>query len=130
MTSWPSVRSSTRGGGRIITGLRLISVRSAPCVRIATCISGRVEAVVNCGPQFNYGTTGGTWSYTGDGYDSMTITPTEGDVQLELAGSIPLGVLGARCYGRTTLTQGQSAFVALSWAGGDVPANQDEASPC
>ena len=37
-------------------------------VRIATCISGRVEAVVNCGPQFNYGTTGGTWSYTGDGY--------------------------------------------------------------
>ena len=96
-------------------------------VRIATCISGRVEAVVNCGPQFNYGTTGGTWSYTGDGYDSMKITPAEGDVQLELAGSVPLGVLGARCYGRTTLTQGQSAFVALSWGGGDVPASQDEA---
>ena len=25
-------------------------------VRIATCISGRVEVAVNCGPQFNYGT--------------------------------------------------------------------------
>jgi GH15 family glucan-1,4-alpha-glucosidase len=96
-------------------------------VRIATCISGRVEAVVNCAPLFNYGTTGGTWSYQGDGYDAMTIAPQEGDVRLELAGSVPLGVLGARCYGRTTLTQGQSAFVTLSWGDGNVPANQDEA---
>ena len=97
-------------------------------VRIATCISGRVEAVVNCGPHFNYGSVAGTWSYSGEGYDAMTIAAAEGDTQLELAGSIPLGVLGARCYGRTTLTPGQSAFVALSW-GDDarVPANQDEA---
>ena len=72
---------------------------------------------MNCGPLFDYGRTGGTWSYTGDGYDAMTLTPAEGDLQLELAGSIPLGVLGARCYGRTTLTEGQSAFVALSWGG-------------
>ena len=91
-------------------------------VRIATCISGRVEAVVNCGPQFNYGTAGGTWNYPGDGYDAMTITPHEGDLQLQLAGNIPLGVLGARSYGRTTLTQGQSAFVVLSWGDGNVPA--------
>jgi alpha,alpha-trehalase len=96
-------------------------------LRIATCISGRVEITVNCGPQFDYGTAGGTWSYSGDGYDAMTIAPKEGDVQLALAGSIPLGVLGARAYGRTTLTQGQSAFVALSWADAKVPADQDEA---
>jgi len=96
-------------------------------LRIATCISGRVEVMVNCGPQFDYGTTGGTWSYQGDGYDAMTIAAKEGDVQLALAGSIPLGVLGARSYGRTTLAQGQSAFVALSWADVKVPADQDEA---
>jgi GH15 family glucan-1,4-alpha-glucosidase len=96
-------------------------------LRIATCISGRAEVMVNCGPQFDYGTAGGTWSYRGDGYDAMTIAPKEGDVQLALAGSIPLGVLGARCYGRTTLAQGQSAFVALSWADTKVPADQDEA---
>jgi alpha,alpha-trehalase len=96
-------------------------------LRTATCISGRVEVMVNCGPQFDYGTAGGTWSYQGDGYDAMTIAPKEGDVQLALAGSIPLGVLGARCYGRTTLAQGQSAFVALSWADAKVPADQDEA---
>jgi alpha,alpha-trehalase len=97
-------------------------------VRIATCISGRVEAMVNCAPLFNYGTTGGQWSYQGDGYGAMTIAPHEGEVRLELAGSIRLGVLGARCYGRTTLTQGQSAFVVLSWGDAQVPASQEEAS--
>ena len=97
-------------------------------VRIATCISGRVETVVNCGPVFNYGSTMGTWSYSSESYDAMTIAAAEGDTQLKLAGNIPLGVIGARSYGRTTLTPGQSAFVALSW-GDDarVPANQDEA---
>jgi GH15 family glucan-1,4-alpha-glucosidase len=35
--------------------------------------------------------------------------------------------MGARSYGRTTLTQGQSAFVVLSWGDAHVPADQDEA---
>jgi len=96
-------------------------------VRIATCISGRVEVMVNCAPLFNYGAAGGAWSYQGDGYDAMTVAPQEGDVRLELAGSIQLGVLGARGYGRTTLTEGQSAFVVLSWGQGKVPASQEEA---
>ena len=60
----------------------------------------------------------------------MTIAPQEGDVQLELAGSIPLGVLGARCYGRTTLTQGQSAFVALSWEMPRPRPTRTRRSPC
>ena len=96
-------------------------------VRIATCISGLVEVAVNCGPQFNYGTSGGTSSYTGDGYNAMTVAPAEGDVRLDLAGSIRLGVLGACGYGRTTLTAGQSAYMVLSWGDVKVPASQDEA---
>ncbi len=96
-------------------------------VRIATCISGRVEVMVNCDPQFDYGRTPGRWNYQGDGYDAMSINPGEGQVHLDLAGSIPLGVLGARCYGRTSLTAGQSAFVALSWGDGHAPADLDEA---
>jgi len=96
-------------------------------VRIATCISGRVEVAVNCGPLFNYGRIGGTWSYQGDSYDAMTITAAEGDMKLELTGTVPLGVLGARCYGRTTLTPGQSAYVTLSWGEGQVPADLDAA---
>jgi GH15 family glucan-1,4-alpha-glucosidase len=96
-------------------------------VRIATCISGRVEVAVNCGPLFDYGRAGGSWSYKGDSYDAMTLTPAEGDMQLDVSGTVPLGVLGARCYGRTTLAEGQSAYVALSWGGAQVPVSQDEA---
>src|SRR5262250_8326 len=96
-------------------------------VRIATCISGRVEVMVNCAPLFDYGTAAGTWSYHGEGYDAMTVAPKEGDVQLELAGSIQLGVLGARGYGRKTLTEGQSAYLVLSWGDKKAPASQDEA---
>ncbi len=96
-------------------------------VRVATCISGRVEVALNCGPLFDYGRTGGTWSYQGDTYDAMTITAAEGDMHLDVAGSIPLGVLGARCYGRTTLTEGESAFVTLSWGSGTPPATGEEA---
>jgi GH15 family glucan-1,4-alpha-glucosidase len=84
--------------------------------------------MVNCGPQFNYGATGGTWGYRGEGYGAMTVAPEDGDVRLDLAGSVPLGVIGARAYGRTTLTQGQSAFVVLSWGDGKVPASQEEAA--
>jgi GH15 family glucan-1,4-alpha-glucosidase len=57
----------------------------------------------------------------------MTVTAAEGGTRLGLTGSIPLGVLGARCYGRTTLTQGQSAFVTLSWGDSRAPASLDEA---
>ena len=39
----------------------------------------------------------------------------------------PLGVLGARSYGRTTLTQGRSAFVTFSWGGSNIPVSQEEA---
>jgi alpha,alpha-trehalase len=96
-------------------------------VRIATCISGRVEVMVNCAPLFDYGAAAGAWSYTGEGYEAMTVAPREGDLRLDLKGSIPLGVLGARGYGRTTLTEGQSAFVVLSWGDKNVPASQQEA---
>src|SRR5262252_7106117 len=96
-------------------------------VRIATCISGRVEVIVSCLPLFNYGAAGGTWAYQGEGYTAMTVGAKEGDVQLELAGSIRLGVLGARGYGRTTLTEGQSAYMVLSWGDKKAPASLEEA---
>src|SRR6516164_3613767 len=96
-------------------------------IRIATCISGRAEVAVNCAPLFNYGATSGTWSYAGDGYDAMTIAAKDADAELTLAGSVRLGVLGARGYGRTTLSEGQSAWMVLSWGEGTVPASQEEA---
>ena len=96
-------------------------------VRIATCTSGRVEVMVNCAPLFDYGTAGGVWDYHGKGYEAMTVAPHEGGPRLELVSDIRLGVLGARGYGRKTLTAGQSAFAVLSWGEGNVPGSEDEA---
>ena len=96
-------------------------------LRLATCIGGRVEVLVNCVPRFNYGTTGGQWSYRGDGYESMSVTPRDGGLPLDIAGNIQLGVLGPRCYGRTTITEGQAAFVSLSWGEPGVPGSHEEA---
>jgi alpha,alpha-trehalase len=87
-------------------------------LRLATCISGRVQVVVNCVPVFEYGEQTGPWSYDGDGYDCMTISPPQaGEPVLTLTSSVALAAASARCYGRSTLEKGESAFVALSWAG-------------
>jgi alpha,alpha-trehalase len=133
-TGWMTVQDFL-AVGPVTAGARRADYHRAPAdsgavgalVRIATCISGRAEVMVNCSPLFNYGTAAGTWSYKGEGYDAMTAAPHEGDIRLELAGSIQLGVMGARSYGRTTLTEGQSAFMVLSWGDANVPASQQEA---
>jgi GH15 family glucan-1,4-alpha-glucosidase len=93
-------------------------------LRIATCFSGRVEVQVNCVPQFDYGRASGAWAYSGDGYERLSVT--SGDLDLTMAGSLRLGIVGARTYGRTTVEEGESAWVALSW-GGLVPSGTDEA---
>ncbi len=92
-------------------------------LRIATCSSGRVEVEMNCLPLFEYGTAEGEWTYEGSGYGRATVH--HGDLSLQLASSLQLGFTGARTYGRTTLEEGASAFVALSW-GGVVPESTSE----
>jgi GH15 family glucan-1,4-alpha-glucosidase len=104
-------------------GVRRADFRRAPgdtaptgtLLRMATCIEGRVEVIANVVPVFEYGAAVGSWTYAGDGYESMVGQPPAGDPQLTLTSSIRLGAAGARCYGRTTLGQGETAFAALSW---------------
>jgi GH15 family glucan-1,4-alpha-glucosidase len=93
-------------------------------LRIATCYSGRVEMEVNCFPQFDYGRASGTWAYDGTGYGSLTVSSD--DLQLQLVSSMRLGTAGARAYSRTTVEEGETAWIALSW-GGAPPASVDEA---
>jgi alpha,alpha-trehalase len=93
-------------------------------LRIATCCSGRVEVQANCLPQFEYGTTAGEWAYDDRGYERVTCR--SGDLALDLTGSLRLGILGARTYGRTTLEHDETAWVELSWEG-DHPTTTEEA---
>jgi alpha,alpha-trehalase len=95
-------------------------------LRVATCIEGRVEAMLNVVPVFEYGLKLGTWEYEGDGYEQMTVCPPEGDPVVTLRSSLRLASAGARAYARSTLEKGESAFVALSWSG-HQPADIDEA---
>jgi GH15 family glucan-1,4-alpha-glucosidase len=95
-------------------------------LRMATCIEGHVEVTANIVPVFEYGAQTGMWSYDGDGYETMSVSPPVGDPSLSLRASFGLGSAGARCYGRTTLAKGESAFIAVSWSG-QLPENQDEA---
>ena len=95
-------------------------------LRLATCIEGRVEIIANVVPVFEYGAAIGSWSYVGDGYNTMACAPPAGDPQLTLSSTVRLGAAGARCYGRTTLARGESAFAALSW-GGQLTASIEQA---
>ena len=102
------------------------SAAAGVLLRTATCISGKVEVEAVCIPLFDYGVGIGQWTYDGDGYDSLRTQAPGGDLTLSLKSSLQLGVAGARCYGRTSLTEGQDCFIALTW-GGQPPKDQDEA---
>jgi alpha,alpha-trehalase len=99
---------------------------SGTLLRLATCIEGHVEVVVNVVPVFEYGAQTGIWTYEGDGYETMSCCPPVGDPSLTVTSSLRLGAAGARCYGRSTLAKGESAFVSLSWAGAQ-PTDLNEA---
>jgi len=83
-------------------------------VRKATCIAGQVDLMLDCMPLFDYGQTPGTWSYGGTGYGEATCK-LAGQPELTLRSSLRLGYGGARATARTALSEGQSAFAALSW---------------
>ncbi len=102
------------------------SAATGTLLRLAHCIEGRVDVVSNAVPIFEYGLVTGPWSYDGDGYSSMTVHPPAGEPVLTMTSSLRLGSAGPRCYGRTSLGDGETAFVALSW-GGQQPTSVDEA---
>ena len=94
-------------------------------VRTAHCTAGQIEVSLDCMPLFNYGQTSGTWSYSGTGYDEASST-ADGQPELVLQSSLRLGIGGSRATARTSLSMGESAYVALSWCP-DRIASQDEA---
>ena len=81
--------------------------------------------VANVVPVFEYGVQTGMWDYDGDGYETMTVKPPAGDPVVTVSSTLRLGAVGARCYGRSTLAKGESAFASVSW-GGHPPADLDD----
>jgi GH15 family glucan-1,4-alpha-glucosidase len=97
-------------------------------LRLIECVQGSAEIKLECEPAFDYGGLAAEWEYTGSGYNE-TVARSEGmDLQLRLVSDLRLGFEGGRARARTTLHEGERAFVALGWSTHPLPENYEEAA--
>jgi alpha,alpha-trehalase len=101
-------------------------VAAGVLLRVAVCVDGDAEVLLNCLPMFDYGREPGAWTYAGEGYEEATVRSASLDLELRLTSSLPIGLNGARAIGRAPLREGESAFCALSW-GEQGPGSVQEA---
>jgi GH15 family glucan-1,4-alpha-glucosidase len=98
-------------------------VAAGTLLRVATCVDGAAEVILNCLPVFDYGREPGAWSYNGEGYESAVVSAPGGDLELRLTSSMPLGLTGPRVTARAAVQEGEMAFAALSW-GDEIPGSR------
>jgi len=95
-------------------------------VRTVECIAGEVEIELVCEPAFDYGRAPAEWTLVGD--DRSVADATGADHTIRLCSDLKLGVEAGLVRARHTLSAGERAFCALTWAEGLVaPATVDEA---
>ena len=85
-------------------------------VRTARCAQGIVELQLECEPAFDYGGTAAAWEYTGPGYTQAVATGGKDDPTIALNTDMRVGFEGSRASARTTLRDGDVAYVAISWS--------------
>src|SRR4051812_36180385 len=101
-------------------------------LRLAHCVQGTVELNMQCEPVFAYGRLSPDWEWIEDDYH-RAVARAKGvdDLELQLATDLRVGFEGRRCEARTTLQEGQTAYVAMSWAGDhELPLNHEDAGAC
>jgi alpha,alpha-trehalase len=96
-------------------------------LRTLRCVNGRVEMHMECEPKPDYGRKAVAWEYDGPGYGSAVGTIEGEDTRLRLTTDMRVGFEGGRARARTTLRDGDTAFVALAWTEHLGPATYDEA---
>jgi alpha,alpha-trehalase len=96
-------------------------------LRTLRCVNGHVEMHMECEPRMDYGRKAVDWEYAGPGY-SKAIARSEGEeIELCLTTDLRIGFEGGRARARTTLRDGDTAFVALSWSEHGAPETYDDA---
>ncbi|CAI7977393.1 MULTISPECIES: glycoside hydrolase family 15 protein [Parafrankia] len=104
-------------------------------LRLARCEHGDVDLSLVCEPNFDYGRSPASWRYEDEDYSTGIIThdspagdPAAG-VALRLRTDLRLGFDGRRALARTTLREGDTAFVAMTWRAEDplLPGNYPQA---
>ena len=98
-------------------------------LRTVKCVSGSVDLSVVCEPMFGYGADPAAWRFTTDGSGSVQADSPSGadDFSLHLDTDLRLGIEGRTAEARTRMSEGDTAFVALSWGRLPPPATWDEA---
>ncbi|HEX6696868.1 MAG TPA: glycoside hydrolase family 15 protein [Solirubrobacteraceae bacterium] len=96
-------------------------------LRTMRCVNGRVEMHMECEPRVDYGRKSVEWEYGGSGYGKAVATAEGEDLQLTLATDLRIGFEGGRARARTTLRDGDTAFIALSWSDHGGPETYDDA---
>ncbi len=96
-------------------------------IRVIRCLQGELEVSVDCEPVFDYGRIDARWAYTGEGYGQASATAEGTDLVLTLSTSLRLGIEGRRASARTRIHEGETEFVALSWADHPPPVDYDDA---
>jgi GH15 family glucan-1,4-alpha-glucosidase len=96
-------------------------------LRTLRCVNGAVEIAMECSPVFDYGAVHPAWEYTSGGYHRAKATAAGHDVELQLTTDLRMGFEGNRARARTTMHDGDTAFVALSWTAHEAPQTYDEA---
>lgn len=88
-------------------------------LRTIRCVNGTVEMSLECEPRPGYGRDRVDWEYTTDGYGQAVATTLSGQEihhqPLTLTTDLRLGLEGGKARARTTMHDGDLAFVALSW---------------
>ncbi len=85
-------------------------------LRTLRCVNGMVQVHMDCDPIYDYGRAPATWEYSGEAYEACDATFEGHDLRLHLHSDLRLGIEGSTVRARTTMHDGDQAFVALSWS--------------
>ena len=96
-------------------------------LRMLRCVNGSVEMNMECEPALDYGRSRAQWEYTGPGYHKAVARAEGSDLELTLTTDLRVGFEGPRARARTTMQDGDVAYVALSWRNDSGPESYDAA---
>jgi GH15 family glucan-1,4-alpha-glucosidase len=85
-------------------------------LRTLRCVNGTVNVHLECDPIYDYGRAPAKWEYTGEAYEECSATFPGHDLHLTLRSDLRLGIEASTVRARTTMHDGDLAYVALSWS--------------
>ena len=99
-------------------------------LRTLRCVNGSVEMNLDCEPVFDYGRKNAVWEYAAEGYHKAVARAEGTSLELTLTTDLRIGFEGSRAKSRTTMHDGDLAFVALSWSEHGGPETYEDAYRC